>query len=153
MPRFLQSSLGIFAFADAYAKICLAVSKEKLIKENPELKADIEYFAQRAPRGNLKYLEWELKMLQARQARKEEIADVVDLFDRFRRGLDQRDLYQYNSNEFAALRDKLFELKKRQQGQKYQGFSQEEIACGHRIIFDGKYLRAIQIMNKAAYWR
>ena len=76
--------IGLYAKARHYCKVCLGVSKDQLLKKYPEQKEAVEFFVSRVPNGNPKYVEWELKVLQARQAMKEEIADVIVLFEKFR---------------------------------------------------------------------
>ena len=113
-------SIELYAIARHYWKYCLAVSKDQLLKKFPDQKEAVEFFVQRAPNGNLKYVEWELKMLMTHQAMKEEIADVVDLFNKFSQKLDKKDIYQYQPQELAALREKLFAIREEQQGRRQE---------------------------------
>ena len=101
--------------ASRFALICLATSKDSLLKKYPDLKEAIETFVQQDPTGGtLKYAEWEIKVLKSRQALSQEIADVVALFHRFRDKLDKKDLYAYQPAEFTGLRDKLMGLAEEQ---------------------------------------
>ena len=146
--------------ASRFALICLATSKDSLLKKYPDLKEAIETFVQQDPTGGtLKYAEWEIKVLKSRQALSQEIADVVALFHRFRDKLDKKDLYAYQPSEFTGLRDKLFAARDEQAGKKverqkkvekrYQN-EPEQIACGSKVIFDSPMFRCLQITNKAA---
>lgn len=151
--------IGIYAKARHYCKVCLAASKDQLLKKYPDHKEAVEYFVQRAPNGNLKFVEWEMKVLTARQAMKEEIADVVDLFNKFNQKLEKKDIYQYQPQELAALREKLFAIREEQKNRqevrqqkvekRYQN-EPEAIACGHKVVYDSDDLKCIQITNKAA---
>jgi len=80
----------------------------------------INYFISRDPSKNLKYLEWELKILSSGQALAPEIADVVDLFHKHSHKLEVQDLYQYQVNDFARLRDILFEIDYKQKQKKHK---------------------------------
>ena len=146
--------------ASRFALICLATSKDSLLKKYPDLKEAIETFVQQDPTGGtLKYAEWEIKVLKSRQALSQEIADVVALFHRFRDKLDKKDLYAYQPAEFTGLRDKLFAARDEQAGKKverqkkvekrYQN-EPEQIACGSKVVYDSPMFRCLQITNKAA---
>ena len=135
------------------------MSKDQLLKKYPDHKEAVEYFVQRAPNGNLKFVEWEMKVLTARQAMKEEIADVVDLFNKFNQKLEKKDIYQYQPQELAALREKLFAIREEQQGRRQERQKKvdklyysapDDIACGHKVVYDSETLRCLQITNKAA---
>ena len=135
--------------------LVLASSKESAIKKYPQYKSQIEFFAQRDPTGgSLKYLNWEIKMLDTHQALQQEIAGIVDLFHKYSGQLHQKDLYQYNS--FLNLRDKLYEIKAKSEEKKenrkriYPPIDPEKIACGHKVIYDSPNFRCLQIINRAA---
>ena len=142
-----------------YFKLCLAVSKAKLIEQHPDFAKDIEFLASKDPAGNLKYLEWELKVLQARKAMAPEIADVIELFHKHQSKLDKKDINQWTVEQFTELRDKLFALRdeqrakqeeREQKKEKRYRVETDEVACGHKVIYESDRLRAIQITNKAA---
>ena len=65
--------------ASRFALICLATSKDSLLKKYPDLKEAIETFVQQDPTdGTLKYAEWEIKVLKSRQALSQE-EDILAL--------------------------------------------------------------------------
>jgi hypothetical protein len=89
---------------------------DALIAKHPDRAEAIDVLASRDPAGNLKYLNWQMKVLLAGRALAPEIADVVDLFHNVGRNPDIRpDLYSYRPQDFTILRDKLFVIQKTRQ--------------------------------------
>jgi hypothetical protein len=92
------------------------------VERHPEHEQGIRLFVERDPAGNLKYLNWQIKVLASGQAPATEIADVVDLFHKFsgrrhthphpshiaqRRATVRSDLYSYRPQDLTALRETL----------------------------------------------
>jgi len=90
----------------------IAGRKDDMLKKYPKREEDIKYFIQHdpTPQKNLKYLEWEMKVLEAGQYEKEDIIHVVEQFDKFNSKLDKKDINQYKPEEFITLRDMLAEI-------------------------------------------
>ena len=135
------------------------MSKDQLLKKYPDQKEAIEFFIHAAPNGNLKYVEWEMKVLLARQAMKEEVADVIALFDKFSQRLEKKDIYQYQPHELTSLRNQLFAIHEERQNRRNERQKKvdrlyysapEDVACGHKVVYDSETLRCLQITNKAA---
>ena len=100
------------------------------IQKHPDHEEAIRLFAERDPSGNLKYLAWQVKVLESGQALAPEIADVVEGFHRHRAGhsrfgrgrsggrsvepLLRPDIYAYAPGDLAALRDTLRAIDRRQ---------------------------------------
>jgi len=90
------------------------------IQKHPDHADGIRLFGERDPAGNLKYLDWQLRVLVSGQALAPEIADVVDLFhkyknvraDRRRRDGVRHDLYSYRPQDLASLRTALLKRKR-----------------------------------------
>lgn len=146
-----MSRRTIIARSIALFKLCLASRKEDALKKYPHLKSKIDYFIQHDPSGNLKYLDWEIKILQSGQAMEDEIVDVVKLFDRFGRNLPKKDIYQYQVSDFTKLRDDLFQITpKNQKHDKTVQVNEEEIACGTQDVYSKNNIVVKLIANKAA---
>lgn len=112
-------------FRSLYEANYMAI-EDDLLEQYPQYAEQIEYFKERDPSGNLKYLKWEVYILKSGQALAPEIADVVDLFHKYgslstsKRTdpndprtavqipiLERKDLYSYKSEDFTDLRDRL----------------------------------------------
>lgn len=141
--------------AEIYFKLCTAISKEKALKQYPEFTKEIEKFITADPSGNLKYLDWQLKILSSGQALENEIIDVVNLFHKYSQFLKRKDLYSYKPNEVAALRDELLsiqdqrEQKKQKREDKYS-IEADEVTCGSETVFEDEEVKVLLIKNKAA---
>lgn len=138
-------------FANKFCLCVFAGRKEEAINKYPDLSDKVDFFVINDPSGNLKYLDWQLKVLQSGQALEDEIIDVTRLFHRFKDHLKKKDLYQYPPNEFTILRDELFAIEIKKDKKKEQNqFSEAAVACGYKDIYDSKYLKVKHIFNKAA---
>jgi 3-methyladenine DNA glycosylase AlkC len=126
--------------------------KNQALKKYPEYKQEIEYFIQRDPSKNLKYLAWELKILSSGQALAPEIADVVDLFHRYSTNLSNRDLNSYSPEQFIKLRDDLFQIqeKQTQRAKKVEERYRLPEACEADTVYESDSLIVRLIRNKAA---
>jgi 3-methyladenine DNA glycosylase AlkC len=126
--------------------------KDQALKKYPEYKQEIEYFIQRDPSKNLKYLAWELKVLSSGQALAPEIADVVDLFHRYSTNLSNRDLNSYSPEQFTKLRDDLFQIqeKQTQKAKKVEERYRLPEACEADTVYESDSLIVRLIRNKAA---
>ncbi len=124
--------------------------KEDALKKYPELSKDIDYFIQRDPSGNLKYLDWELKILHSKQALAPEIADVVDLFDKYSANLKHKDINAYKN--FTELREALFYIKEKrdEKGEKQEKRYHLEEACDSQTVYEDSKFVVRLIKNKAA---
>ncbi len=131
--------------------MCLAGRKEEAAKKYPGLESKIQYFISNDPTGNLKYLDWELKILQSGQAMEDEILDVVKLFERFGRNLPKKDIYQYQVSEFTNLRDELFKINDlKQKTQQNTEVNEEAIACGNKDVYNQDKVKVKLIFNRSA---
>ncbi len=92
---------------------------DSVLKKHPEHEPWIRLFASRDPSGNLKYLDWSMKVLISGQALAPEIADVVDLFHLYNgRSTGSRrehihirsDIHSYLPHQLANLRDDLIKV-------------------------------------------
>jgi hypothetical protein len=121
-------------------------------KKYPKLEKDVDYFVGREPKGsNSKYLDWELKILSAKQALAPEIADVIDLFDRYSVNLKKKDVNSYSAQEFTKLRDDLFDLAKRKSKKKEKTKEKYEVeGCEADVVYEDDEHRVLHIKNKAA---
>jgi hypothetical protein len=90
---------------------------DALIAKHPDHAEAIGVLASRDPAGNLKYLNWQMKVLLAGRALAPEIADVVEMFHQFGKEAPsiRPDLYSYRPQDFTSLRDALFVLQKARQ--------------------------------------
>lgn len=141
--------------AEIYFKLCTAISKEKALKQYPEFTKEIEKFIAADPSGNLKYLEWQLKILSSGQALENEIIDIVNLFHKYSQFLKRKDLYSYKPNEVAALRDELLTIQERREQKKQKredkySIEADEVACGSETVFEDEEVKVLLIKNKAA---
>lgn len=132
--------------------------QQDMINKYPQYEKEIEFFIQNDPSGNLKYLEWELKVLASGQALEQEISEVIKLFHKFSHKLDKRDINQYSPQEIGGLRDMLFELAKERVTTKevpeddevLNSVLSKEIASGSKLVYDSKKYSVYLISNKAA---
>jgi len=140
--------IKIYKLANIFYRLVITAGrKEDIQAKYPEL--DLSEFIRRDPSGNLKYLEWEAKILQSGKAMAPEICDVVELFDKYKEGLDKKDINQYDN--FTELRDKLFEIRdsKLKEKQRYQ-VNPQNLACGSEVVYDSDNFTVRLIKNKEA---
>lgn len=100
-------------FRSLYEANYMAVSDD-LIEEYPQHEDAINLFKESDPSGRMKYIKWQVKILDSGEALAPEIIDVTALFHRFNQRLDKKDIFAYPSEEFSSLRDKLFEFEEEQ---------------------------------------
>jgi 3-methyladenine DNA glycosylase AlkC len=133
------------------AKILFAGIKESLLEEYPHLKSEIEEFSRHDPSGRLKYLKWQVNILNSGQAKPLEIQEVTDLFHRLGQNLKNKDLYSYKPSDFTDLRDQLFELKDKQslRKEKVKRYQITE-ACEADTVYQSENFKVLLIKNKAA---
>ena len=130
-----------------YSIVITAVKKEDVEIKYPGL--DLSLFIQRDPSGNLKYLEWEAKVLQSGKALAPEICDVIDLFNKYKDNLERKDINQYKVEEFTDLRDKLFEINENRLNKKNKyHVNTEAVACGTKVVYDSENFIVRLITNK-----
>ena len=134
-----------------------------VLQKYPDHEGSICLLASRDPSGNLKYLDWGARILASGQALAGEVADVLELFHRFagqwygpRRGSRRErirpDLYSYEPQELANLRDALLKLKraqdrkrrKRERLYRIQGEMEAD------VVYDSPDLIVRHIKNKQA---
>jgi hypothetical protein len=134
------------------AKILFAGIKESLLVEYPHLKNEIEEFSRHDPSGRLKYLKWQVNILNSGQAKPLEIQHVTDLFHRLGQNLKNNDLYSYKPSDFTDLRDQLFELKDKQSLRKEKVEKRYQVteACEADIVYQSENFKVLLIKNKAA---
>jgi 3-methyladenine DNA glycosylase AlkC len=132
-------------------KILFAGIKEALLKEYPHLKSEIEEFSRHDPSGRLKYLKWQVNILNSGQAKPLEIQEVTDLFHRLGKNLKNNDLYSYKPSDFTELRDNLFKLKDKQlsRKEKVRRYQVTE-ACDADTVYQSENFKVLLIKNKAA---
>jgi len=129
-----------------------------LIQAHPDREEAIRELASRDPSGNLKYLDWQVKVLVSGQALAPEIADVIDLFHEFNeRWLDRRqrvrsDIYSYRPQDLANLRNALLKLKRAQdrKRKKRERLYHIEGPIEAEVIYDSPELIVRHIKNKNA---
>ena len=110
----------------------------------PNLIGQIDYFADRDPSKNQKYLDWEIRVLESGKALKKEIADVADLFHKHRAKLQHKDINQYVN--FTGLRDELFKLENK--GTRKE---QRDVAkAGTHEIFRNENVLVLRVDNRRA---
>lgn len=133
-------------------------------QQYPEVEvAVINYFVGRDPSGNLKYLEWEVKIFISGQAPISEIADVVELFHRYsgvrietKKGTKQllpsRDINTYKPADFTSLRDALrrYVTKRRRKELERLRRYKLEGECQSEIKYSSYEYLVRSILNKQA---
>jgi 3-methyladenine DNA glycosylase AlkC len=134
------------------AKILFAGIKEALLEEYPQFKNEIEEFSRHDPSGRLKYLKWQVSILNSGQAKPLEIQEVTDLFHRLGQNLKNNDLYSYKPSDFTDLRDQLFELKDKQLSRKEKVEKRYQVteACDADTVYQSENFKVLLIKNKAA---
>jgi len=132
--------------------IRIAGRKEEILKKYPKYEKDVEYFISRDPSHSLKYIDWQMKILQSKQALAREIADVTDLFHKHGRQLEKKDINQYEPTDFTELRDKLFEIRDKQGKRKEKVEERYKLSdkCDYEEVYDSEKFRVIQVKNKEA---
>lgn len=132
-----------------YNLVVIAGRKEEIQQKYPNL--DLTELINKDSSGNLKYLDWEARVLFAGKALAPEIADVINLFHKYNQSLEKKDINQYSINEFTDLRDKLFEIKNKKSEikEKYH-VNRESLAEGSKIVYDSDNFTVRLILNKEA---
>jgi hypothetical protein len=136
------------------------------LQKHPTQEANIRLLAARDPSGNLKYLDWGAKILASGQALAGEIADVLDLFHLFAgrranpvaRGSRRAsiaihtDIYSYQPEDLAGLRDDLLKLKRVQdrKRKKRERLYHIEGSVEADVVYDAPDLIVRHIKNKPA---
>ena len=143
---------------------------DMLVQKHPDHEEGIRALAGRDPsNGKLKYLDWSVRVLVSGQALAGEITDVIDLFHKFAPGAGligfhhprrrrrskmelRRDLYSYRPQEFTALRDCLFALRKKQDQtrKKRERLYKLDENVESEVIYADADLIVRHIRNKAA---
>jgi hypothetical protein len=80
-----------------------SLAQEALLEEYPQFKNEIEEFSRNDPSGRLKYLKWQVNILNSGQAKPLEIQEVTDLFHRLGKNLKNTGLYSYKPSDFTDL--------------------------------------------------
>jgi len=127
--------------------------KEEVREKYPLVSREtVEFFIKNAPNNNLKYLNWQCKILNAKQALKEEINDVIQLFYKYNSQLEKKDINQYEVSDFTNLRDKLFEIKEKSDFKrgKDKDKYQLDTACEYEVVYESENYKVLLIKNKAA---
>lgn len=131
----------------------IAGRKEDVLAKYPKFKDEIEYFVSRDPSHSLKYLDWQIKILESKQAPKNEIADITDLFHKFNKQLDEKDINKYTYRDFTKLRDRLFEISGKSKQKKEETKERYDIPSECKFedisIPDGRF-KVLHILNKSA---
>jgi hypothetical protein len=129
-----------------------SLAQEALLEEYPQFKNEIEEFSRNDPSGRLKYLKWQVSILNSGQAKPLEIQEVTDLFHRLGQNLKNNDLYSYKPSDFTELRDKLFELKDKQLSRKEKVEKRYQVteACDADTVYQSENFKVLLIKNKAA---
>lgn len=124
--------------------------KEDALKQNPQLSSEIEELVNADPSGNLKYLNWQVKMLIAG----EDISDVIDvvsLFHKHHNKLEKKDINAYSSADFSNLREKLSAVSQGVETRKStQKSEREALRCQQKIVFEDDKVVVRHIMGKKA---
>ena len=134
---------------------------DSVLKKHPEHEPWIRLFASRDPSGNLKYLDWSMKILISEQALAPEIADVVDLFHLYngRSTGDRRehihirsDIHSYLPHQLANLRDDLIKVKRvtDKKRRKRERLYRLDKSTDVDVVYDSTDLIVRHIKNKEA---
>lgn len=128
----------------------------------------VKLLAGRDPVGNLKYLDWAMKIVTSGQALAPEVADVVELYDKYKgyfdyraalrasgrrdNGADFRDIYAVGPDKFTALRDRLFKIRRKQDKKRRDREERYKIIgeMNAEVIYESDTLVVRLIGNKQA---
>jgi len=123
--------------------------KEDIQSKYPGI--DLSLFIQRDPSDNLKYLEWEAKVLKSGKALAPEICDVIYFFNKYKDNLEKKDINQYKVEEFINLRDRLFDIRdnKVEKKEKYK-VNKDEVSSGSDVIYESDKFIVLLIENLQA---
>lgn len=132
--------------------IIISGRKEDAIKKYPGMEKNIEFFSKKDPSKKLKYLDWQLSILESEQAPEQEIQDVTELFEKYGKNLENKDIYKYQPDKFTELRDELFEMRDKSDSKRGKAKDKYQIneKCEYNIIYDSDKFNCLNIKNKAA---
>ena len=145
--RLISERTSLFLIS---SRLVFGSRKDGALKKYPEFSKEIELFEERDPAKNLKYLDWELKILNSGQALAPEICDVVDLFHKYKANLKKHDLKQYD--DFTELRDTLFEIEESRKNKKKKVDDRYRVndACETDTVYEKDSVKVLLIKNKTA---
>lgn len=124
--------------------------KEDALKQNPQLSSEIDELVNADPSGNLKYLNWQVKMLIAGEDIND-VIDIVSLFHKHHNKLDKKDINAYSSADFSSLREKLSAVSQGVETRKStQKSEREALRCQQKIVFEDDKVVVRHIMGKKA---
>ena len=145
--RLLSERTSLFLIS---SRLVLGSRKDDALKKFPQFEKETELFEERDPARNLKYLDWELKILNSGQALAPEICDVVDLFHKYKANLKKHDLKQYD--DFTELRDTLFGIEESRKNKKKKVDDRYKLndSCETDTVYEKDGTKVLLIKNKAA---
>jgi hypothetical protein len=150
--KFIDLNYVAIRVAGISLKYFIAGKRENLLKRYPEYANEINFLVERDPSKRLKYLNWQLQILNSGVANMQEIADVTDLFDKFGQQLDKKDVYQYRSTDFDELKNSLTALrdKKQEKTEKVEELYKLTDSPDAELIYQTDKYDVLLIKNKSA---
>lgn len=128
------------------SRLLLEGRKEDAIKKHPNLKDEIEKLAATDPSKNLKYLQWQTKMI-SQGADTDDVIEIVKLFEKHKSAMLKNDINSFSFADFDFLKKELNDLENIKQSKKKQ---EEKIRCESKVVLDDDFCTVRQIMGKAS---